>query len=259
MKIIILSCFPLLDNHYYKNMILEGLINEKPDELLIVYSHVHLKDYYNEFKKRIKDFKVLVMARVFRVSRNNISKTKRKTWKLKNIAKQNNIQVLYYKRFADRDCVECMKIFQPDIIHNLSGTYIPKKILDIPKVGVVSGHYALLPDIRGGDSIRWSILLDVPIFVTHMLLDKELDMGDILRKKKIKIDINDDLEQIKEKCQLENSKGHLELYGKFSRQEKYDQTKQKSEQGHVYYRMGKYMRDKIDLKLKNGGYLYAGR
>ena len=37
-------------------MILEGLINEKPDELLIVYSHVHLKDYYNEFKKRIKDF-----------------------------------------------------------------------------------------------------------------------------------------------------------------------------------------------------------
>lgn len=72
--------------------------------------------------------------------------------------------------------------FKPDLfVVAAYGKIIPKSILDIPKYGTLNVHPSLLPRWRGPSPIQYSILVgDKKTGVTIMLMDEEVDHGDIV-------------------------------------------------------------------------------
>jgi methionyl-tRNA formyltransferase len=66
---------------------------------------------------------------------------------------------------------------------------LPKKLLEIPSLGVVNLHPSLLPKYRGPSPIISAILDDQKeTGFSLMLLDEKMDHGPILAQEKIKID-----------------------------------------------------------------------
>ena len=63
------------------------------------------------------------------------------------------------------------------------GKILPKRLLDIPKRGVLNVHPSLLPLLRGPSPIRTAILRDMrETGVTIMQMDAEMDHGPIISR-----------------------------------------------------------------------------
>ena len=78
------------------------------------------------------------------------------------------------------------RILKPDIIKSI-------------KYGILNLHPALLPFIRGLDSILWSIYKNYPIGVTAHLIDKKIDAGYLVCEDQVSISRHDSLESLYEK------------------------------------------------------------
>jgi len=66
------------------------------------------------------------------------------------------------------------------------GKIIPKKILDIPRLGTLNVHPSLLPRLRGASPLQSAILLEDKTGTTIMMVDEEMDHGDILAQEELK-------------------------------------------------------------------------
>jgi len=73
------------------------------------------------------------------------------------------------------------------------------KVIDILRYGVLNFHPALLPEIRGLDSILWSIYKNVPLGVTAHLINEKIDAGFLIVKQKINILSSDNFQSLYEK------------------------------------------------------------
>lgn len=73
------------------------------------------------------------------------------------------------------------------------GKIIPRTIIDLPTHGTLNVHPSLLPSLRGPSPIQSAILEDAPIGEAHetgvtiMLIDEQVDHGDIVTQEKITI------------------------------------------------------------------------
>lgn len=100
-----------------------------------------------------------------------------------------------------------IEVFQPDTLKNNSqawdriagygadlfvvvayGQILPPQVLAIPRYGCINVHASLLPKYRGAAPIQWAILNgETETGVTTMFMDKGLDTGDMLLKKRVPI------------------------------------------------------------------------
>lgn len=90
---------------------------------------------------------------------------------------------------------------KPDIIINQAQEILKKKFLEIPKVGCLNRHNALLPKNRGRFSPFWVLLRneeETGVSI-HFVIPK-IDAGDILIQKKIYIAPDDTFMTVTEKC-----------------------------------------------------------
>lgn len=85
---------------------------------------------------------------------------------------------------------QCM----PDIIFVLGlSQIIPKEILDIPAIGCIGSHPALLPQNRGRHPIIWTLANGLTkAGVTLFWLDEGVDSGDIWAQEEFKVSHKDD-------------------------------------------------------------------
>lgn len=250
MKIVILSSFPKFDKLQHKVIFLTEVLKKNYiSDLILIYSHKSLFDHYKELKKRLHQIKL--KARTNNVNLLEVANRE----SLENLAKKHGLMIYKFDRFSDRKCIELLKDYNCDLAINFSGEYIPKTILDIPKHGVISAHYGKLPEIRGGDSIRWTIYLNFPMYVSHFFLTNVIDMGDIALLSKVTVKKGDSILTIRKKCQQKALEGHLKILDKiyFGQLEL---VKQYPEMGSTYYRMGKYLAKKVDEILRNNLYAY---
>lgn len=83
----------------------------------------------------------------------------------------------------------------PDLIVTAAyGQLLPKVLLETPSYGCVNVHASLLPDLRGGAPIHFSILQDKDkTGVTIMYMAEKLDAGDILTQVEIPIEDTDNV------------------------------------------------------------------
>ncbi len=83
------------------------------------------------------------------------------------------------------------------------GQIIPKKFLDLTKKGFINIHGSILPKWRGAAPIQRSIInLDEETGISVMKIEEELDSGPISNIYKIKLDKNENAQEISEKLSL---------------------------------------------------------
>lgn len=80
------------------------------------------------------------------------------------------------------------------------GQILPKELLDAPKYGCINVHASLLPELRGGAPIHYSLIQGKKATgITIMYMAEKLDAGDILTSVRIPIDERDNVGTLHEK------------------------------------------------------------
>ncbi|OGF45430.1 MAG: methionyl-tRNA formyltransferase, partial [Candidatus Firestonebacteria bacterium RIFOXYA2_FULL_40_8] len=80
------------------------------------------------------------------------------------------------------------------------GQILSQKIIDLPEKGTINLHFSLLPKYRGAAPYNWALINGEKITgVTIMYVKKELDEGDIISQKEVKIEADDDAGTLLEK------------------------------------------------------------
>lgn len=110
---------------------------------------------------------------------------------IKKYCLDNNLRLIQPIKISD--AYEEIKIVNPDIIITCAyGQFIPQKILDLPEMGCFNLHASLLPKLRGGAPIHWSIINgETTTGVTLMKMILKMDAGDIISQKECIIDQNE--------------------------------------------------------------------
>ena len=96
----------------------------------------------------------------------------------------------------------------PDVIITCAyGQIIPKEILEYPKYKCINIHASLLPKLRGGAPIHWSIINgDSKTGITIMYMNEKMDEGDILYQEEVEILDTDNVETLHDKLSVLGSK-----------------------------------------------------
>lgn len=111
----------------------------------------------------------------------------------KQVAEDAGITVLCPENINDPDVVREIAGYGPDVIVVVAyGQMLKQQILQIPPRGCINLHASLLPRYRGAAPIHWAIVNGDEITgVTTMYIDEQMDAGDMIMDKKVKIGPDD--------------------------------------------------------------------
>ena len=114
---------------------------------------------------------------------------KLKKSEVKVAAEELGLQVFQPEKIKDRESIDFLKQYNPDVIVVVAyGQILNKELLEIPRDGCVNVHASLLPKLRGAAPLNWAIINgERKTGVTTMKMDIGLDTGDMLLKKEIEI------------------------------------------------------------------------
>lgn len=98
------------------------------------------------------------------------------------------------------ECVEIVRKLQPKVLMLRGCGIIKKQIIEIPEIGVINPHYALLPAYRGMDVTEWSALHGDPCAVSVHWVSEAVDVGAVLAYRHIEVERNDTLGRLREKA-----------------------------------------------------------
>ncbi|MBD8068349.1 methionyl-tRNA formyltransferase [Bacillus sp. PS06] len=123
-------------------------------------------------------------------------------------ALNHNIPVLQPEKIKEEAEVKKVLDLKPDLIVTAAfGQILPQEILDAPKYGCINVHASLLPELRGGAPIHYSILQGKEkTGVTIMYMVKKLDAGDILTQVEVPIHEEDHVGSLHDKLSAAGSK-----------------------------------------------------
>lgn len=112
---------------------------------------------------------------------------------LSDVAIQHGVPVHKVKNLNAPESVELIRSLQPDVIFIFGWSQIiSKQILDIPPLGCIGSHPALLPKNRGRHPIIWALVEGLEESgLTFLYLDEGADSGDILWQKPFSITLED--------------------------------------------------------------------
>jgi len=79
-----------------------------------------------------------------------------------------------------------MKEWAPDIAIFTGGNILRRQLLEIPRLGTLNSHLALLPEIRGMSTVEWSLLSDLPLGITIHFMDSGIDTGPLLIRREFR-------------------------------------------------------------------------
>ena len=118
---------------------------------------------------------------------------------VKVIAEEKGIKVLQPEKISNDE-----NVLNPDIIITAAyGQLVPETILEIPKYKCINVHGSLLPKLRGGAPIQYSILEDHgKTGITIMYMVKKLDAGDMISKVEVDILDSDNYESLHDKLSI---------------------------------------------------------
>jgi len=79
--------------------------------------------------------------------------------------------------------------YKPDLFVVVAFRILPRKVLNIPRLGAVNLHASLLPKYRGAAPINWAIIKgEKETGITIFQIRPQVDTGDILYQDKVAID-----------------------------------------------------------------------
>lgn len=100
--------------------------------------------------------------------------------------------ILEGKSFSQKENISKLKAIGTNYIIGIHFPYIiPQEVLDIPSKGFLNLHPAYLPFNKGWHTPSWAILDDTPYGATLHYMSMELDCGDIIHQKLLKVNQED--------------------------------------------------------------------
>ncbi|WP_298440192.1 methionyl-tRNA formyltransferase [Geobacter sp.] len=117
---------------------------------------------------------------------------------VKVVAEEHGIPVLQPHRVRAPEVVEQLRALNPDLMVVVAfGQILPQALLDIPRYGCINIHASLLPRYRGAAPINWCLINgETETGITTMQMDAGLDTGDMLVKRAIAIDPDEDAQSL---------------------------------------------------------------
>lgn len=108
-------------------------------------------------------------------------------------ARAHGIPVHYIRSINDPETVQLIKDLKPEVIFVFGfSQMIKKEVLDIPVLGCVGTHPALLPRNRGRHPLIWALVEGLSESgLTFFFLDEGADSGDILWQRSFPISMED--------------------------------------------------------------------
>ena len=113
----------------------------------------------------------------------------KKVYTLKQLAAAYDVPIHYTREPNHDDVVALVRDMEPDLIVSACFDHvIRKRLIAVPKLGVINVHPALLPDYRGPFPGLWQAIhgCDEVGTSVHYVDSEELDVGPIIKQKKIK-------------------------------------------------------------------------
>ncbi|AOU00932.1 methionyl-tRNA formyltransferase [Bacillus velezensis] len=123
-------------------------------------------------------------------------------------AERHGIPVLQPEKVRLEEEIEKVLSLKPDLIVTAAfGQILPKQLLDGPTYGCINVHASLLPELRGGAPIHYSILQGKKkTGVTIMYMVEKLDAGDMISKIEVEIDETDNVGTLHDKLSIAGAK-----------------------------------------------------
>ncbi|MBG9445397.1 methionyl-tRNA formyltransferase [Cytobacillus firmus] len=170
-------------------------------------------------------------------------------------AEKQGIPVYQPEKIRQSDELEKVLALKPDLVVTAAfGQILPKELLDAPKYGCINVHASLLPELRGGAPIHYSILQGKEkTGITIMYMAEKLDAGDILTQVEVPITETDTVGTLHDKLSEAGSKLLSETLPKLLNGE-LNPIKQNEEEATFAYNI-KREQEKIDWS-KSGEEIY---
>ena len=114
---------------------------------------------------------------------------------VKNVAVEHEIPVYQPEKLNNSSELEELLSLDADIIVTAAfGQLLPESLLKAPRLGAINVHASLLPKYRGGAPIHQAIIDgEKETGITIMYMVKNLDAGNIISQKAIRIDDSDNV------------------------------------------------------------------
>ena len=108
---------------------------------------------------------------------------------VKSCAAAHGIPVYQPTKLRDGTALAQLRELAPElVVVAASGRILPDDILALPPMGCINVHSSLLPKYRGAAPINWAVIRgEKETGVTIMYMAGELDTGDIIAKKQVRI------------------------------------------------------------------------
>ena len=114
---------------------------------------------------------------------------------------RRGIPVYQPEKIREKEELDKILALNPDLVVTAAfGQILPNELLEAPKYGCINVHASLLPELRGGAPIHYSILQGkAKTGITIMYMAEKLDAGDILTQKEVIIEEEDNVGTLHDK------------------------------------------------------------
>ncbi|WP_313798723.1 methionyl-tRNA formyltransferase [Cytobacillus sp.] len=122
-------------------------------------------------------------------------------------AEKHGIPVFQPEKIRQPEELEKIMALEPDLVITAAfGQILPKELLEAPKFGCINVHASLLPELRGGAPIHYSIIQGKEkTGITIMYMVEKLDAGDILTQVEVPIADTDTVGSLHDKLSAAGS------------------------------------------------------
>ncbi len=111
---------------------------------------------------------------------------------VKQFAALHQLKVLQPAKLKDPAFLEELEALKADLQVVVAFRMLPEVVWKMPKLGTINLHGSLLPKYRGAAPINWAIINgDKVTGVTTFFLQHEIDTGDVLLQREVKIEPNE--------------------------------------------------------------------
>ena len=180
--------FPKVQNAPWKKRLIEKLIDDGHDISILFAEASFLR--HLKFGLRNSGLKISSKKREI----NSISKVKLYPFfKDKIVVKKvNNVNSFKSQKIIEN--------FKPDCLLLLGSGIIRPNILSIPRLCTLHCHIGKLPEMRGTNTVHWSVLLSKELFLSMRKVDSGIDTGNVIKLKEIPYHHLNTIDEVYESC-----------------------------------------------------------
>lgn len=185
------------DEPLYIPLVVEKILKGRNDiyAIVAVPPYVKSSNFISTIKLRLQTYGIDYVVKVsflFFISK-ILDKIKYiRPFSIKTLSKIYSTRYIYTANVNEDKFLNELEEIKPDLVISISPPQIFKKrILSIPRFGIINVHGALLPKYKGLQPSFWVLANDEPITgVTVHYMSEKLDAGEIILQEKV--DINKD-------------------------------------------------------------------